>query len=202
MVYYDEFDYTEWEHEFNWEDWRSNFDMSEDRWYENYDWSYLFPHEWEVAGVYYSCDDYNTCWYFDEASQMTCFLDGECYAPEEALDIYFNGGFDYEYDDDCAWTHDEREGDTSEERCLAMEGCLYDAACDHCFREGSEWQGCEWEEYPEFNYDDWRSEFDMSYDRWYEDYDWTVLFPHHYEEDGKEFYCDDWDSCWTFDEEL
>jgi hypothetical protein len=64
--------------------------MSEDRWYENYDWSVLFPNQWEEDGQEWYCDDWDSCWYFDENLQESCDREGNCYAPEEALEIYFN----------------------------------------------------------------------------------------------------------------
>jgi len=71
------------------EDWRSNFDMNEESWFDNFDWSYLFPNQEVIEGVEYTCDDYDVCWYFDDSTQMVCFPDGQCYSPEEALDNYF-----------------------------------------------------------------------------------------------------------------
>lgn len=48
----------------------------------------------------------------------------------------YMGGSDYgshEFDDVCSEGHDGREGATSEARCTAMVGCMYDANSDHCF---------------------------------------------------------------------
>jgi hypothetical protein len=107
---------------------------------------------------------------------------------------------EFDGDDDCAWGHDEREGETSEERCYAMEGCLYDEVCDHCFREGTEWAGCDWEEWDQdFDFEDWRSNFDFTSEYWMYDFDWTMLFPTSYEEDGNYWFCDD-SICWYYSE--
>lgn len=40
--------------------------------------------------------------------------------------------------DQCTEHHDERPGSSSEARCLAMQGCGYDAGSDHC------WDECTW----------------------------------------------------------
>merc|ERR1712154_327207 len=39
------------------------------------------------------------------------------------------------FPDECSEVHDEREGDTSEQRCLAMAGCVYTSYDDHCGAE-------------------------------------------------------------------
>jgi hypothetical protein len=41
----------------------------------------------------------------------------------------------------------------------------------------------------------------MTIDGWYNDYDWSVLFPHSYEEEGLEWHCDYYDYCWYFNDE-
>jgi hypothetical protein len=76
---------------FDWEDWRSNFDMNEDRWYENYDFSVIFPQTWEIDGQTYICDEFDSCWTFDDEQQLACEYQGDCYTPEEALQVYFEG---------------------------------------------------------------------------------------------------------------
>ena len=38
----------------------------------------------------------------------------------------------YDEYDECTEGHDDREGETSGERCEAMEGCVYDEDDDHC----------------------------------------------------------------------
>jgi hypothetical protein len=77
--------------DFDWEDWRSNFDMEEDRWYDYYDMDVIFPHPWDHEGLEWSCDEDDYCWYFNDETQEACNLDGECYTPEMALEIYFEG---------------------------------------------------------------------------------------------------------------
>jgi hypothetical protein len=37
--------------------------------------------------------------------------------------------------DECWETHEEREGETSEEKCYALEGCVYDSEYDDCYSE-------------------------------------------------------------------
>jgi len=49
-------------------------------------------------------------------------------------DEEYHGDYDGdELDDACSEGHDGREGATSEARCTAMVGCMYDANSDHCF---------------------------------------------------------------------
>jgi hypothetical protein len=78
-------------YEFNWDDWRSNFDMNEDRWWLNYDMSVIFPHSWEDGTITWACDDQNSCWTYNEETQEACNYEGECFTPEEALRVYFEG---------------------------------------------------------------------------------------------------------------
>ena len=44
----------------------------------------------------------------------------------------------YHENDMCADTHDDRIGATSEARCLALSGCMYNAAKDHCYTATSD----------------------------------------------------------------
>jgi hypothetical protein len=189
-------DWEEWDHEFNWDDWRSNFDMSGDYWFYDADMSGLFPYPMFEDNVDWMCDEEEVCFFFNANDYQVCIRGDECYSPEDALDLYFahkNGEYDdHEEYDECWETHDEREGETSEEKCYALEGCIYDSEYDHCY---SEWQ--EWDDH-EFNWDDWRSNFEL-YEGWFLDADLSVVFPVWYEEDGLEWNCDYNDVCWYFD---
>jgi hypothetical protein len=105
----EEHDLIDWDHEFNWDDWRSNFDMTYERWYEDYDWSVLFPIEFEEDGVYYSCDEEYSCWTFNEETQESCTYEGECFTVEAGLEYYFEGDWvvdlsDWENIEDGEWT--------------------------------------------------------------------------------------------------
>jgi hypothetical protein len=165
---------TEEETDFNWDDWRSNFEIYEG-WFFDADLSGLFPYPMFEDNVDWMCDEEEVCYFFNANDYQVCIRGDGCYSPEDALDLYFaykNGEYDdnEEYDE-CAETHDEREGETSEEKCYALEGCIYDAEYDHCY---SEWQ--EWDDH-EFDWDNWQSEFDMTIDGWFDAYDWSVLFP-------------------------
>jgi hypothetical protein len=42
-----------WFEDFDWADWRSNFDMTYDGWYDDYDWSFFFPNYAEIEGYEY-----------------------------------------------------------------------------------------------------------------------------------------------------
>jgi hypothetical protein len=90
--------------DFDWEDWRSNFDMEEDRWYEHYDMSVIFPSPWNHEGIEYVCDFDDNCWYFNYDLQEACDMDGNCYTPEEALRVYFEGDLEnWNYGADFDW---------------------------------------------------------------------------------------------------
>jgi hypothetical protein len=83
--------------------------MSEDRWYDKYDMTFLFPIEYEEEGLEWSCDEDNYCWTFNDETQVVCNLDGDCYDPEAALEVYFEGDWlidldDWENIDEEEWT--------------------------------------------------------------------------------------------------
>jgi hypothetical protein len=101
----------EWDMEFDWDNWESEFDMTIDGWFDEYDWSYLFPITFVEGDIEYNCDEYDVCWYFVEDLREVCTYEGECFTPEAALEEYFSGEWDMEYDE-CTETHDEREGET------------------------------------------------------------------------------------------
>jgi hypothetical protein len=160
-------DYSDWEdyEEFDFENWRSEFDMTDDYWFYDADMSGLFPYPMFEDNVDWMCDEEEVCFFFNANDYEVCIRGDECYSPEDALDLYFahkNGDYDdHEEYDECTETHNERDGETSEEKCYALEGCIYDSEYDHCY---SEWQ--EWDDH-EFNWDDWRSNFDTTYDGWF-----------------------------------
>jgi hypothetical protein len=77
--------------DFNWDDWRSNFDMEGDKWYENYEMSVIFPHESVEEGITWSCDEDNECWTFFDETEEACDREFNCYTPEAALEVYFEG---------------------------------------------------------------------------------------------------------------
>jgi hypothetical protein len=164
QFYSDEYEMTEDETDFNWDDWRSNFSIYEG-WFYDADMSGLFPYPMFEDNVDWMCDEEEVCFFFNSNEYQVCIRGDECYSPEDALDLYFahkNGEYDdHEEYDECWETHNERDGETSEERCYALEGCIYDSEYDHCY---SEWQ--EWDDH-EFNWDDWRSNFDTTYDGWF-----------------------------------
>jgi hypothetical protein len=68
-----------------------------------------------------------------------CTYEGECFSPENAVEQYFEGEWDMEYDE-CWETFEEREGETSEEKCYALEGCVYDSEYDDCYSEWQDWE--------------------------------------------------------------
>jgi hypothetical protein len=104
---YFEGDLENWNYgaDFDWEDWRSNFDMEEDRWYEYYDMAVIFPYPWNHEGIEYVCDEDNECWYFNDESREACDFEGNCYTPEMALEVYFEGVQEnWNWGDDFDWT--------------------------------------------------------------------------------------------------
>jgi hypothetical protein len=58
--------------EFNWEDWRSNFDMSGDYWFYEADMSGLFPYPMFEDNVDWMCDEEEVCFYFSESDYQVC----------------------------------------------------------------------------------------------------------------------------------
>merc|ERR1719296_372856 len=44
-----------------------------------------------------------------------------------------SGGMSGGGGDPCSEGHDDRPGANSEEKCLAMSGCVYDSSTDHCY---------------------------------------------------------------------
>jgi hypothetical protein len=92
--------------EFNWEDWRSNFDMSGDYWFYDADMAGLFPYPMFEDNVDWMCDDEEVCFFFNANDYEVCIRGDECYSPEEALDLYFahkNGEYDDHEDSDFNW---------------------------------------------------------------------------------------------------
>jgi len=65
--------------DFNWDDWRSNFNMDYDGWWYNYDMSIIFPIQWEENGLTWMCDEDYTCSYYDEYTQEVCIEELGCY---------------------------------------------------------------------------------------------------------------------------
>jgi len=83
--------------------------MSYEGWWNDYDWSILFPYTHVEGSIEWYCDAYDKCWYFDEGLQQSCDSEGICYHPEEALEIYFSEhGQEYdiyiELEDTMLWT--------------------------------------------------------------------------------------------------
>jgi hypothetical protein len=78
--------------------------MTYDRWYEDYDWSVFFPHSFEEAGIYYTCDDEDFCTTFYEETEEVCTYEGDCFTVDGALEYYFEGDMeDYEVPDSDAF---------------------------------------------------------------------------------------------------
>jgi len=40
--------------------------MTEEGWYEDFEWTRFFPNPTEIAGIEYACDDEGSCWNFNE----------------------------------------------------------------------------------------------------------------------------------------
>jgi hypothetical protein len=87
--YFGEDNWSDWDTEFNWDDWRSNFDLTYDGWFYDADLSVVFPEQYEQDGQWWMCDYNDVCSYFIESDYQVCIPDMDCYAPEDALDIYF-----------------------------------------------------------------------------------------------------------------
>jgi hypothetical protein len=80
--------------------------MTGERWYKKYDFSFIFSSTWDHEGYEFVCDEEDSCWTFIEDTEEVCDIDWNCYYPEEALRIYFEGdkenwnhGQDFNWDD-------------------------------------------------------------------------------------------------------
>jgi hypothetical protein len=78
----------------------------------------------------------------DEVINMT--LDSLTVLPEPCEEEW-EQDMDDEYDE-CWETHEDREGETSEEKCYALEGCFFDAEHDECY-------SAEWDEWSDHEFD-------------------------------------------------
>jgi hypothetical protein len=81
--------------EFNWDDWRSNFDFTNPEWMYNFDWTSIFPTMYESEGNYWFCDD-SLCWYYNEQYGEVVTDRDTYHGPEAFLESYFSGEFDIE----------------------------------------------------------------------------------------------------------
>jgi hypothetical protein len=89
--------------------------MSEDRWFDNYDFEVLFPtvEVFEEDGIYYGCKSEDVlegaCWTSNEETDELCTYEGECFSTEETIRIFFEG-----FPEDDEWEHEEYEIPESE----------------------------------------------------------------------------------------
>ena len=76
----------------------------------------------DVCGIGGSGDSYLGDGDFNQQTCMASCMADDGYGPENDM---------------CADTHDDQIGATSEARCLALAGCMYNAANDHCYANPS-----------------------------------------------------------------
>jgi len=104
--------------DFNWDDWRSNFEITGDRWWLNYDLSFIFSNPVEHEGTEFWCDGENNCFTLFEDTDEVCDIEWNCYNVEEALRTYFDG-YNWNYGADFNWADWESNFDMNSDRWFA-----------------------------------------------------------------------------------
>ena len=79
--------------DFNFDDWQSNFDMSQEDWASTFDMKCIFPVEFtDAEGSVWACDHEEFCWIYFEDTNEVCDDSWNCWTPEEAIKVYFGEG--------------------------------------------------------------------------------------------------------------